>query len=732
MELLFKLNKTVAAACGLKSGEQPSIAVECDLDLSGRFADGFFVALKDRLVTVTDGKAAVSVPTASIKRVDLDVGVGAGALTADTASGKVTLARFSMKHIDRFTAVRDELAKSFEPDSRGRDREIKESRCPKCGRPLVGGRCPSCCGKAASLGRFFDLCKPYIPKLIAVSLLMVVASACTLYTQQVQKVILDDFLRPMNGTARELLPFFAVLIALAAANILCTMGKSMLSAKLGAKMTSDLQTRIFNQVQSLSMSYITTSRAGEIMNRATSDTDSVREFMDHCFGNMLSNLITMVGAIILMSVINLKLALLTVAAAPILLILSRLFHRRVRTIYRAQWRYDDRIKSALHDVIQGIRVVKVFGREEAEGGKFAQMSDGLAKMNSRNEVFWAIFFPLLSFCMGLGINFIYLFGGVDVLNGSMTPGTLVQFAAYGSMLYMPLRWMAHMPRLIVNMLSSLDRIYSVLDEEPMITDSPTAVKHRIDGDVEFEHVSFGYNSYETVLRDICFTVKKGEMVGIVGESGVGKSSLINLLMRLYDVDSGSIRIDGIDLRELDISDFHSQLGVVLQETFLFAGTVLDNIRYSRPDASYEDVIRAAKTANAHDFICDMPDGYNTYIGERGYNVSGGQRQRIAIARAVLADPRLLILDEATSSLDTESEELVQQALTRLSEGRTTFAIAHRLSTLRSADRLVVLDRHTVAEIGTHDELMAKKGIYYGLITAQSRLHTVKPIENHSV
>ena len=330
--------------------------------------------------------------------------------------------------------------------------------------------------------------------------------------------------------------------------------------------------------------------------------------------------------------------------------------------------------------------------------------------------------------MGLGINFIYLFGGVDVLNGSMTPGTLVQFAAYGSMLYMPLRWMAHMPRLIVNMLSSLDRIYSVLDEEPMITDSPTAVKHRIDGDVEFEHVSFGYNSYETVLRDICFTVKKGEMIGIVGESGVGKSSLINLLMRLYDVDSGSIRIDGIDLRELDISDFHSQLGVVLQETFLFAGTVLDNIRYSRPDASYEDVIRAAKTANAHDFICDMPDGYNTYIGERGYNVSGGQRQRIAIARAVLADPRLLILDEATSSLDTESEELVQQALTRLSEGRTTFAIAHRLSTLRSADRLVVLDRHTVAEIGTHDELMAKKGIYYGLITAQSKLHSVKTAE----
>jgi len=278
--------------------------------------------------------------------------------------------------------------------------------------------------------------------------------------------------------------------------------------------------------------------------------------------------------------------------------------------------------------------------------------------------------------------------------------------------------MTHLPRYIMQMVTSLNRIYDVLDEKPRVADSENSLEHAIEGAFTFEHVSFGYQTYEPVLEDIHFDVKPGEMIGLVGASGTGKSTLINLIMRLYDVDQGRITIDGIDIRNIKTECLHSQIGVVLQETFLFSGSILANIRFAKQDATLAEVIQAAKAANAHDFICKTPDGYNTYVGEHGYTLSGGERQRIAIARAILNNPRLLILDEATSALDTESEYLIQLALDRLVKGRTTFAIAHRLSTLRNADRLVVIDKHGIAEIGTHNELLEKKGIYYGLVTAQ--------------
>ena len=498
--------------------------------------------------------------------------------------------------------------------------------------------------------------------------------------------------------------------------------KKILCVRLGARMSMDLRQKVFDKLQTLSMSYIGRGKAGELMNRVTFDTVAVRDFMDHCFGNLMSNLVTMVGAVVLMFVLNAKLAILAVVFVPAVLLFSRVFNRKVFRLFRAQAHKNDKIKSRLQDVISGIRVVKSFGRESREAERFNEYSRELAETNSRNEAFWAIFFPLLTLAMGLGIHFVQYFGGVDVLNGVMPVEELVQFTAYASLIYAPLRWMAGLPRMILRMLNAMDRIYGVLDEEPEIADRPDAVRHEIAGDVVFDDVSFAYTSYEPVLQNVSFTVRRGEKIGLVGASGVGKSSLINLLMRLWDVNGGRILIDGIDVRDYDAADLHRQIGVVLQENFLFSGTVLDNIRYACPGADMEQVIRAAKTANAHDFICLLPDGYNTYIGEKGHKLSGGERQRIAIARAVLSDPRLLILDEATSSLDTESEELVQQAMERLTGGRTTFAIAHRLSTLRNADRIVVLADHRVAEIGTHEELMKKKGVYYGLITAQSKLH----------
>ncbi len=724
MRLLFDLPKGVKDALALNKTEQIKYAVMYDIGADGQLCNAYLAVTDEKLVSFESSEKVFEVRLCDLDKVGCEVYTGSGALLVQVKGEKKICARFSMKHADRFSALAVSIDRLIN-DSAKVAKGGGERYCHKCGTPLISGYCPSCSKRHVGLERFLALCRPYMLRLILASCLMIVSSVCILFTQQIQKEVLDGYLTVPTGDLMAVVPFFAMIVVLAVINILAAVFKRIVCVNLGANMSMDLRKKVFDKIQSLSMSFISGSRAGELMNRVTTDTAAVRDFMDRCFGNMMSNVVTMVGAIIFMLAMNWKLALVTVAFAPIALVLARLFNRKIRTLFRAQSRKNDRIKTRLQDVISGIRVVKTFGRERAEADKFDKLSSDLAETNCRNETFWAVFFPLLSLAMGIGINFISYFGGIDVLNGTMTAGTLVQFTSYATLLYAPLRWLAMMPRLIMRMLNSIDRIYTVIDEIPDVVDTPEAKAHEIDGNVEFKNVSFSYNSYNTVLENVSFSVKKGEMIGIVGKSGVGKTSLINLLMRLYDVDGGSIEVDGVDIRNITTDSLHSQIGVVLQETFLFSGTVLDNIRYAKRDASYEEIVTAAKMANAHDFICMMPDGYNTYIGERGYTVSGGQRQRIAIARAILANPRLLILDEATSALDTESEELVQQAIERLTGGRTTFAIAHRLSTLRNADRIVVLDNHTVAEVGTHKELMHNKGIYYSLVTAQSKLHKIQ-------
>jgi len=433
----------------------------------------------------------------------------------------------------------------------------------------------------------------------------------------------------------------------------------------------------------------------------------------------------MCGAFVFMFIMNWKLTILSTMFIGVVAVLSRVFRKHIHRMFHHQWLKNDKMKSSLQDVISGMRVVKSFGKEAAEADRFNELANDYSKAQKNLEVFWAIFSPMLTFIMGIGVYFATYFGGLNVLHGSMTSGELIQFISYTGILYGPLSWMTHLPRRIVQLVTALERIYDVLDEQPEIVDTLVAQDIDIQGDITFNNVHFGYKSYEPVLEGITFNVKKGEMIGLVGSSGTGKSTLINLIMRLYNVNQGEVMIDGININKIKTSSLHSQLGVVLQETFLFSGTILNNIRFAKPDATLEEIILAAKTSNAHDFICKMPDGYNTYVGEHGFNLSGGERQRIAIARAILNNPTLLILDEATSALDTESEYLIQQALDRLTEGRTTFAIAHRLSTLRNANRLIVIDGHHIAEIGSHNELLKKKGIYYGLVNAQLEMQKVE-------
>jgi len=322
------------------------------------------------------------------------------------------------------------------------------------------------------------------------------------------------------------------------------------------------------------------------------------------------------------------------------------------------------------------------------------------------------------FFTGIGEFLVLYFGGMGIMNGTRTLGILVQFTMYIAYIYGPLRWIVSFPRWFADAMTSMVKVFEILDEEPDIVEGENPTNVPLAGDIRFESVSFGYKSYEPVLKDINLHIKPGEMVGIVGRSGVGKSTLINLLMRLYDPVAGSVQINGADLRDMSPGYLHENIGVVFQDTFLFAGTIYDNIAYAKPDASPEEIVAACKVANAHDFIMQTADGYNTYIGENGHSISGGERQRLAIARAIIKNPSILILDEATSSLDVETESAIQESLGRIVKGRTTLAIAHRLSTLRQADKLIVLDKGMIAEAGTHAELLRKRGIYYKLVMAQ--------------
>ena len=384
------------------------------------------------------------------------------------------------------------------------------------------------------------------------------------------------------------------------------------------------------------------------------------------------------------------------------------------------WVLDRRTQAHLQDTIDGIRVVKTYGNEERAVRDFTQDTGNQAKQDESNAKLFDTVFPFVGFVLHLGSYLITLLGNYWVFNGTMQIGYLSQFSSYSAIIYEPILTINSIPRNIAAFSTSLGKILELLEEDPDVYDQSVPDFKRIEGHVSIKNMTFGYDSYNPVLENINLEINKGEMIGIVGHSGCGKTTLINLIMRLYDVTEGSISIDGINVKNMSQNNLRSQMGIVLQETHLFSGSITDNIKYASPNATNEEVVRAAKLANAHDFIVRLPEGYNSMVGEKGYSLSGGERQRIAIARALIHNPRLLILDEATAALDTETEKIIQDAIDRVIEGRTTIVIAHRLSTLRNADKILVLNHGQMAEFGTHKELLDKQGIYYKLVMSQVR------------
>ncbi len=541
------------------------------------------------------------------------------------------------------------------------------------------------------------------------------------------KIISFFLIREENPDPKSLL--VKVIVALILINIVTNaLGaiRGYMMAWLGQRITYDLRNETYAHLHRLSLNFYNTRETGNIMSRITNDVHRLQDFVAEGLQDMIHNTVMLfiMGSIMLK--LNWKLGIFAMLPTPLIVILSIEFGKRMHKVFHRLWRRWAGLSAILADTIPGVRVVKAFAQEEREVDKFETRSYDLFENELGAAKLWTVFGPTMQFVTFISNIIIWLVGGLQVIAGEITLGVLMIFMGFMMRFLGPVRMLSRLHQRFQRAATAAERVFEILDTQPDVADKPDSVElPDMQGRVEFRNVSFSYDGNKKALDGVSFEVSPGEMIGLAGHSGAGKSTLINLICRFYDVDEGAILIDGVDLRDIKVKSLREQIGVVLQDPFLFNGTVAENIAYGTPNATMAEIIAAAKAANAHDFILNFPDGYDTIVGERGARVSGGERQRISIARAILKNPRILILDEATSSVDTETESLIQEALERLIRGRTVFAIAHRLSTLKHANRLLILREGQLDEIGTHDELLEKDGTYAKLCRLQTELSRIR-------
>jgi len=500
--------------------------------------------------------------------------------------------------------------------------------------------------------------------------------------------------------------------------------RSYAAHKAGWGVVSDARRLVYQHIQKLSLRFYEDKQTGQLMSRIINDTDLFERMIAHALPDVIVNGITLVGVSAILLSMNVNLTLLTLIPIPIIIFALIGYSKLVRPAFRNRQQSIGELNAVLNDSLSGIREVKAFAREEDALDKVDNKIQLVLHKNLRALKLMAIFNPIFDFAAGIGQLLVIFFGARMAIAGTLSIANLVAFFLYLDSFYTPVRSLGNSMEAVQESLAGFERIAEILTVSPEIAnpDEPHIFMEPIQGNVGFENVRFYYNQGEDVLTDIILDVPAGSTVALVGPTGVGKTTLVSLIPRFYDAIEGKIQIDGVDVREIDLDLLHRSVSMVLQDVFLFHGTVRENILFGKPDATEEEVIRAAEIANASEFIDHMPNGYDTLIGERGVKLSGGQKQRLSIARAVLKDSPILILDEATSSVDTETEMLIQQALERLIKGRTTIIIAHRLSTVRNADRIVALEGSRIVEAGKHEELLAKKGLYHKLYTAQQHLY----------
>ena len=564
--------------------------------------------------------------------------------------------------------------------------------------------------------RLIKLAKPHLPKFILAMLCMLVVGGLTSALAFLVKPVLDDIFMKKNAAMLKWIPIAVVAIYMLKG--LCTYVQTILMNFIGQRVVADIRNRLYQVIQTQSMSFFTKNQTGILMSRITNDVNSMQGAVSEAVTSLLKDSFTLICLMFVIFYRDWQLALVAMVIFPVTIYPIATFGRKIRKLATRTQVTMGSLTTLLQETISGARIVKAFGREDYESSRFSRENENLLKLTLKSVTISAVSSPFMEFLGGVGIAAIIFYGGYQVIQGVSTPGTFFSFLAALIMLYEPIKRLTNVNNTIQQGIAGAQRVFSIIDAVPEIRNKPEAIPlPAISKAIDIRNVTFRYED-TPVLKQINLTVRAGEAVAFVGMSGGGKTTLVNLIPRFYDVSEGQILIDGRDIRDVTIESLRAQIGIVTQQTILFNDTVRNNIIYGDVEKTEADVIRAAKAANAHHFIMNLPEGYDTVIGEQGTKLSGGERQRISIARALLKDAPILVLDEATSSLDTEAEIEVQEALENLMKGRTTLVIAHRLSTIRNADRIVVLVNGEIVEEGTHEALLDKKGEYFRLYQMQ--------------
>jgi ATP-binding cassette subfamily B protein len=717
----------------LAAGERVLAWLEIDLDARLRFGRG--------LVAVTDRRIAARLPGETAWH-DWRLHDGLALRKRDHAGVGLLELLDASRRLDcwRFTLGRDAAAQrvieAFElaqlSVAAGTPAVAPPSRCPRCRAPLVDASedCPACAPAIEQppstwvLFRLWRFARPYRRQLLLGFLLTVASTAATLVPPYLTMPLMDDVLIPyQRGVAIDPGTVGLYLAGLMTAALLAWglgWARTYILALVSERIGADLRTQTYEHLLNLSLQYFGGKRTGDLMARIGVETDRINVFLSLHLLDFATDLLMIAMTAAILATIDPWLALVTLLPLPFIAWLIHLVRDRLRTGFEKVDRIWAEVTSVLADTIPGIRVVKAFAQESRESERFREANRHNLAVNDRVNRVWSLFTPTVTLLTEVGLLIVWGFGIWQIARDQITVGVLTAFLAYISRFYLRLDSMSRIVSITQKAAAGAKRIFDILDHVSSVPEPVRPVPlERVEGRIELRGAAFRYGN-RAIIRGIDLTIEPGEMIGLVGHSGSGKSTLVNLICRFYDVTDGAIRIDGVDVRSVPVADFRRHIGLVLQEPFLFFGTIAENIAYGKPDATREEIVAAARAAHAHEFVLRLAHGYDSLVGERGQSLSGGERQRISIARALLIDPRILILDEATSAVDTETEKEIQRALDNLVKGRTTIAIAHRLSTLRKANRLVVLDRGQVVEVGGHEALMASEGAYFRLYQAQVR------------
>jgi ATP-binding cassette subfamily B protein len=730
--LIEDLPRPLAAALSEREVLLPTAS---DLDVSGRPADRRLVVTPTALLVFDPNQTdrpLLELPLETVEQWRAWSEVGGGVLQVRQADGWVDVVRYSNSLAERFGKLApklEELRKTGTLDLGGCN-DSEQRRCKQCQLQLQfsGDVCPNCVPRQAVFRRVLGMIRPYRGATMLLIGLVLGGLAVELAPPLLQQYLVDDVLKIGQDTAKDpnlvtaLLGLVVVLAFVRVISSLLAGVKGVVCARVGASLTEDLRIKLVKKLNELSVGYYDKHQTGVLTNRVVHDTEAMHSLITHLTGGFAMQILQLFGVGAMLFWINPKLAFYMMLPAPLVVGGSWYFWRYIFPRYHRFWDSSGKQAGNLQGMLAGIRVVKAFGQEDREFERFQSTSNRLKDARVSVESSAAGFQGLMQLVFALGGLIVWYIGGKDVLGGSMTLGALMAFLAYVAMFYTPLSNLAQLTSWLGSFATASQRVFELLDTPVQVAEAVEPVRvPEMRGAIKFENVTFGYDRLRPVLKDVSFEIEPGEMVGIVGRSGSGKSTVVNLISRFYDADQGSVSIDGVNVKAIAREDQTRQVGVVLQEPFLFRGTIFNNLVYGRPASNPEDVVTAARAAHAHEFILKSQLGYETPVGERGAGLSGGERQRLSIARAMLYDPRVLILDEATSSVDTESEKAIQDALKGFVQGRTTIAIAHRLSTLRHANRILVFDNGRLIEQGSHQALMDQGGTYANLVRIQTRL-----------